>query len=167
MTKVLRYLGQIVAYVAFASVLAVFATEPKHQSFPSDRSQIKLSINHAAKHKGECRRLTPEEIAALPPNMRKPMDCPRERLPLHVELELDGELLYRESVPPSGLARDGTATVYKLFAVEPGNRRIVARLRDSARGEGFDYEGRIDVELKPQQNFVIDFKADLGGFVFM
>ena len=84
-----------------------------------------------------------------------------------IELELDGEILYRGTSPPAGLARDGAATVYRLFDVTPGPRRIVARLRDSARDEGFDYESSTDVDLRPQQNFVIDFKADRGGFIFM
>ena len=35
----------------------------------------------------------PEELAKLAPNMRTPMDCPRERSPVRVRLELDGVLL--------------------------------------------------------------------------
>ncbi len=148
-------------------MIALLSTDPAYRHFDPEMAQIKLSLRHAAQRIEECRRLTPEEIAALPANMRRPLDCPRERLPVVVELELDGELLFRGTLQPAGLARDGAATVYKLFDVTPGPRRIVARLRDSARDEGFDYESSADVELHPQQNFVIDFKADRGGFIFM
>ena len=128
---------------------------------------VKLSFSHPGQPKGECRRLTPEEIAALPANMRKPMDCPRERVSLYVELLVDGKLLFSGDLPPSGLAGDGTSTVYQKFPLMPGNHHLSVRLRDSNRAQGFDYEGESDVTLKAGQNFVIDFKKSLGGFVFM
>jgi hypothetical protein len=43
---------------------------------------------------------------------------------------------------------------------------VTARLRDSARTEGFDYTRSTEVELKPRQNFVVDFHAATGGFSF-
>ena len=43
---------------------------------------------------------------------------------------------------------------------------LVARLRDSARESGFDYEGTAEVELRPGENYVVDFRSELGGFLF-
>jgi hypothetical protein len=95
------------------------------------------------------------------------MDCPRERRPLLVELELDGEILYRDELPPSGLAGDGASTAYRKFPVAAGSHQLVARLRDSRREEGFDYVKSAEVTLAPQQNFVIDFRPEFGGFLFL
>jgi hypothetical protein len=39
-------------------------------------------------------------------------------------------------------------------------------MRDSSRREGFDFERSATVMLAPRQNFVIDFHADAGGFIF-
>ena len=108
-----------------------------------------------------------EELNRLPPNMRQPMDCTRERLPLLIELELDGEILYRDELPPSGLASDGASTAYRKFPVPAGSHHLSARLRDSRREEGFDYEKAAGITLQPQQNFVIDFRPELGGFLFL
>jgi hypothetical protein len=69
-------------------------------------------------------------------------------------------------VSPSGFADDGPATVYQRFVVPPGRHELTARLRDSRRTEGFDYEARAEVELAAQQNFVVDFQARAGGFIF-
>ncbi|MFO1350599.1 MAG: hypothetical protein U1F68_07950 [Gammaproteobacteria bacterium] len=124
-----------------------------------------MSFSHAGKPIRECKRLAPEEIAKLPPNMRIALDCPRERLPLQVELELDGRALYRAAHPPTGLWKDGPAKVYQRFTVAPGRHSLVARLRDGNR-EGFDFERETRIELKPGQNFVIDFHVEAGGFVF-
>jgi hypothetical protein len=41
----------------------------------------------------------------------------------------------------------------------------VARLRDSDRSEGFDYERTGVLELAPAQSLAIDFRAEMGGFV--
>ena len=45
--------------------------------------------------------VTPEELAKLAPNMRKPMACSRERLPLWVEMRLNDEPLFGESATPA------------------------------------------------------------------
>jgi hypothetical protein len=166
MFRPLPLIGQFAVYALFALLIGFFSTNPAYTYVDPGMAVIKLSFNHAGARKGECRQLSAEELAALAPNMRLPMDCPRERVPLHIELQLDGALLYQSFVPPSGLARDGPATVYERFVVKPGQHEITAYLRDSRRSEGFDYEARAQVELLPQQNFTVDFRADTGGFIF-
>jgi hypothetical protein len=167
MIKVTRFIGQFIAYALFALVVGYFATQPAYTHLDPDKALIKLSFSHAGAHREECRQLTQEELNRLPPNMRRPMDCPRERRPLLVELELDGEILYRDELPPSGLAGDGASTAYRKFPLAAGSHQLVARLRDSRREEGFDYVKSAEVTLAPQQNFVIDFRPEFGGFLFL
>ena len=167
MPRAFQYIGQLIAYTLFALVIGYFATQPSYTHLDPDRALIKLSFSHAGEHRQECRRLTQEELNELPPNMRRPMDCPRERLSLLVELELDGKILYRDELPPSGLASDGASTAYRKFPVAAGSHTLVARLRDSRREDGFDYEQVAEITLVPQQNFVIDFRPELGGFLFL
>ena len=167
MHRLVQLVGQAIAYALFAVAIGYFATRPAYTHLDPGKALIKLSFSHAGQRKGDCRRLTPEELAALAPNMRRPLDCPRERLPLRMELLLDGETLFQGELPPSGLAGDGASTVYRKFPVAPGRHRLTARLRDTARTEGFDYESERDVVLEPRQIFVVDFKAALGGFVFL
>ena len=82
-------------------------------------------------------------------------------------LEIDGERVYDAALPASGLAHDGPSSVYERFAVPAGAHVIRVRLRDTAREHGFDYERTADVRLAPRQSFVIDFRAELGGFPFL
>lgn len=167
MASSVQYIGQAIAYTLFAVVVGYFATQPSYTYLDPGKAQIKLSFGHAGDHTTECRRLTQEELNQLAPNMRRPLDCPRGRLPVLIELELDGELLYRAELPPSGLAGDGVSTAYKTFAVDPGQHQLVARLRDSLRDEGFDYEAASEITLLPRQNFVVDFRPAMGGFLFL
>lgn len=164
MAKALRYVGQGAVYLLLALGIGYFSDRPAHTHFPPDMALIKLSFAHGAQ-KEECRRRTEEELAALPPNMRRPMVCSRERLPVEVELLLDGEPLYRAVLPPTGLAGDGPSRTYQRFAVPPGRHELAARLRDTGRVEGFDYERTAVVELGPSESLVIDFRAEMGGFI--
>jgi hypothetical protein len=154
-----RYLvGQIIAFTLFAIGLGYFSNSPTYTHHDPEMALIKLSFSHASHHKEECRRLSPEEIAALAPNMRRPMDCPRERVPVRVELIVDGNMLLSKSYTPTGLAHDGAASAYEKIPVTPGQHKLTVRLRDSNREEGFDYEDGININLVPRQQFVIDFR---------
>ena len=88
-------------------------------------------------------------------------------MPLLVEIRLDDEIIFNESLPPSGLARDGTSTVSRRFTVSPGRHVLQALLRDSRGNTGFDYERTAEIDLRPGQNFVIDFNGEAGGFIFL
>jgi hypothetical protein len=164
MNQALKYLGQGVFYVAIAVLIGYFANAPSYSRVPADHALIKLSFAHGAVRKGECRRLTPEELAKLAPNMRKPLVCPRERLPVVVELDLNGETVYSDVLPPTGLSGDGPSRTYRRFVVPAGSHRLVARLRDTARTEGFDYVKEAKVDLAEGQSLAIDFYAVSGGF---
>lgn len=159
-------LGQILAFSLFALFLGYFSNSPSYTYHDPEKALIMVSFSHASEHKEQCRRFTPEEIAALAPNMRRPMDCPRERVPVYVEVIMDGNILLSKSYNPTGLAKDGAVSVYESIPVKTGQHQIIAKLRDSNREEGFDYESGISVVLDPRQLFVIDFHKELDGFNF-
>lgn len=163
----LRYLLQGVVYAGIALLIGLFASWPSYQHFPPDRAQIKLTLVHGAERRVECHRRTAEELEVLAPNMRKSVDCPRERLPVWIEVRLDGTVLYEASLPPTGLSLDGPSRTYRRFEIEPGSHRLQLRLRDSARTEGYDFELDQQVELKPQQSLAVDFRPESGGFSLM
>jgi hypothetical protein len=165
MDKVVRYLAQAVLYSAFVAAIGYFSTSPTYVHLPPDQALIKLSLTHAATRKEPCRDRTPEELAKLAPNMRAPAVCPRERVPVTVEVALDGEPLFRVVAPPSGFAKDGAATVYRRVAVPAGTHRIAARLSDTPDG-AFDRRGETTVALPPGNVLVIDFDAATSAFVF-
>lgn len=167
MTRFVQFLGQAIAYSLFAVVIGYFATRPAYTHHDPDKALIKISFSHAGAHVEPCKRLSQEELNLLPPNMRVPTKCTRERLPLLLEALIDEQLVYSEELPPSGLASDGTSTVYAKFPVDAGQHQLLVRLRDSRRVTGFDHEKSGIITLQPQQNFVIDFRPELGGFLFL
>jgi hypothetical protein len=165
MAKPLRYLGQGTVYLLIVLVIGAFSDWPRYTRYPPELSVIKLSFMHGGKPKVPCRQRTAEELAKIAPNMRRQTVCSRERLPVLVEVELDGAPLYRASLPPAGLAGDGPSEVYQRFEVPAGHHELALRLRDTDRSEGFDYQTDTAIELAPQQSLAIDFRPSHGGFV--
>ena len=159
-------IGQLVLYSVLAAVLVVFANWPVYHQLGPDQALIKLSIVHEPQFVLACRQRTPEELAKLPPNMRAPMDCPRERAPLVAEVDVDGKLVLRQEAQPSGLAHDGRATLYHRLVTTAGRHDVTVWLRDRAGTEAFDYQGTTRVELRPAQILVIDFQAAQRAIVF-
>jgi hypothetical protein len=160
------WLGQAVFHALFMLLIAWLSLRPVYEHLPPDQAMIKLSFSHAGRLIADCRTYTPEEIAAMPPNMRKAQDCPRERQPVQIELWLDDAVLFETALQPSGLWRDGSATIYRKFAVPAGEHRLSARLSDHADAVEPDYRKDAIVNLAPRRNFVIDFNVEKDGFHF-
>jgi len=155
--------GQVALYGLFALAIGVFSRWPPYHHLAPDMALIKLSLVHAGKPVGDCRKQTPEELARLPPNMRAPTTCPRERSPVTVELDIDGASAARVVAPPSGLSHDGASALYQRLPVKAGERLIQVRLRDDTRSASPSYSAERRVTLAPAQVLVIDFDAEKGG----
>ena len=166
MLSLSKLFGQVVLFILFGLMLGYFSNSPSYTYHDHEMALIMVSFSHGSERKEECRRFTPEEIAALAPNMRRPMDCSRERVPVYVEIILDGHSILSKSYNPTGLSKDGSASIYERITVKPGAHQLIAKLRDSKRQEGFDYESDISIDIEPKQLFVIDFRKDLNGFNF-
>jgi hypothetical protein len=166
MKRVPQTAGRFLVILALFSGVAFLSSRPLYRQLPENAAVMMLSFVHGADRKGECRRLTPEEIAKLPPNMRRVQDCPRGRRPIYVELDLDGKNVFRADLPPTGIAGDGPSRVYRRFVLPAGKYDVAVRMRDTARAEGFDHERRGTVEIAPEQMLVVDYRAESGEFIF-
>jgi len=163
MARPIAWLGQALLYGLFALIIGYFSSSPPYRHMPADQALIKLSFSHEGQLVSACRQRSAEELAKMAPNMRAPMDCPRGRSPVTVEIDLDGTLAYRHVANPSGLSKDGASTVYHRIPVRAGEHRLAIRLNDDARATGFDYRREEMVTLKPGKVLVIDFNREAGG----
>jgi hypothetical protein len=165
MINMSRLCGQFLIIAALFASVAAFANWPVYRQTPPGTGIVILSFVHGADRRADCRRLTPDEIAKLPPNMRRVQDCPRGRRPIYVELDVGDRIAYRASLPPSGIAGDGPSRVYERFVLPVGQYDVAVRMRDTARPEGFDFQRNEHITLTPDQMIVIDFRSEPPGFV--
>ncbi|MBI3524248.1 MAG: hypothetical protein HY066_06920 [Betaproteobacteria bacterium] len=163
----IAWVAQGLLYALFALGIATFSSWPHYRQLPAGQALIKLSFTHTGKRVADCVQRTPAELAKLSPNMRAPLQCPRERSPVIVEVDLDGTLAYRHVAEPSGLSRDGASTVYRRLQVPADQHRLAVRLKDNTRSAGFDYNRTETLTLKPGQILVIDFDAEKGQITFI
>lgn len=164
MKRAARLILGTVMTTAIVAGAAVLSAWPSYRAIPEGTALLRLSFSHGGAR--TCRDLSEQELAKLPPNMRRTEVCDRERQPLLVELDLDGETVYRAVLPPSGIAGDGPAGVYERFVLPAGEHDVAIRLRDTDRAEGFDHTAERRISLVPEQSFAIDFQPVAGGFIF-
>ena len=160
-----KIIGQGLFYIIIAVALGYLSASPTWTHLPEVQALIKISFSHGAERKIPCHKRTRQELMALAPNMRNPVDCTRERLPVYVEIIVDGETLIAEDLPPMGLAKDGQSKIYRRIAIAPGTHRLEVGIRDTDRASGFDYELRKTVDLVSRQNLIVDFEGDMGIFL--
>lgn len=161
-----RFLAGFAVLTIVFALVALLSDAPAYRAIAPQTGIVKLSFSHGSDRKAGCRKLTAEEMAALPANMRRTETCPRRRPPVDVELRVDGELLFRQTLPPSGIAGDGPSRVYEKFVLPAGEHTIAVALSDNPQTAGFEYDEVRQVDLAARQNLVIDFSPTDGGFVF-
>ena len=157
------WVGQAVLYALFAVFIGVFSHWPVYHPLDPGQALIKVSFSHTGKPVGDCVRRSVEELAKLPPQMRKAVDCPRERSPVSIEVDIGGQTVLNRVAQPTGLKRDGASAVYERVPVPAGEQNIAVRMKDDARAKGFTYQREASVTLAPSQVLVIDFDAEKGG----
>lgn len=157
---------QVALYGIFAAFVGYFSIAPAYRYADPHSATIKLSLSHAAHRVEECVKLTPDQINARALKGEPVNECGRERLPLTVELDIDGNSVLHVTSAPSGLWNDGPASVYERIVVDPGQHTITTRLRESARTDGWDYVHTEDVNLEPGRYFTVTFRAETGGFAY-
>jgi hypothetical protein len=153
----MKLVGELIAYGLFAAFVGLLSIWPFYEVVGEHRAVISLSLVHAGERVGDCRALTQEELNELPPNMRKPNDCPRERHPVRVELRSGGEILYSATEAPTGFWSDGKSILYQRVIVDAGQHEIFVGMNDSNSDNGFDYELSSVIDIEPGRNIAVRF----------
>jgi hypothetical protein len=164
MSEVLKMPARLSVLVAIFMGVAALSNRPLYRSLPEGAGVLTLSFSHGADRRAACRKATPEELAKLPPNMRRPEICPRGRPPIRVEFDIDGKRMFEAEVPPSGIASDGPSRVHQRFVLPAGRYEVAVRMSERPGGD-FIWHDERTIQIDPAGNRVVDFRAN-AGFVF-
>ncbi len=162
MRDALRWLSQAAFYAAFFLPLAYLTHAPPYRALPPDMAVLKVAIRHAGAIVGACTTPGAGKFDDRPINMRPTKICPRERSPLALQLILDGETLYRATVPASGLHNDQLASVYRRFNVPAGHHQLQVLMNDDVSITGYNWQMTKELDVRAAQVMVLSFKE---GFV--
>lgn len=142
-----------------------YLADSPYQFHPKNSAAFIFSIKHMGKRVVPCEKKSREELAKLPYRERRPMDCPPDRLPIYVQVFVDGEKKVERVVAPGGLRDDGPSIVYVRYLLKPGPHQIKVRMSDTGKADAIDYVFDGTIELKAGQVSVMDFDDRQGSFV--
>jgi len=160
----MKLLGEVLAWACFVAVVGLLSVWPRYDTIEEDQAVVTVTFSHAANRIGECRTLTQEDLNKLPPNMRKPTECPRERHAVRIELRSGDSVLYAEVLAPSGIWSDGKSNIYRRVIVAARTHDLFVGMNDSGGEQGFDFEKSKRTEISPGQNLVVRFDEQLHQF---
>jgi len=161
----IRFLLQAFNYAVFMAIVWYFATSPSIRIIADDEAMITIAFAHAGELREPCRKLSQEELNKLPPNMRKPEDCPRERSTVTIEALLDGQPFYSASLQAPGLFEDGGVDVFYSAKIPAGDHRLSLKMNDSVRVEGFNHSFERQVSIDPAQILLVSFQNGQGFII--
>ena len=163
--KLLRYVLQAVNYTVFMALIWYFSTSPSIRVLAEDQAKITLAFGHAGETREPCRKISAAELAKLPPNMRMVEDCPRERSPVMVQMTLNGQPLYQETLQPPGVFKDGGVDVYFSGQIPAGQHVVEVKMEDNIRQDGFDYTFKQEIDIEPAKVLLLGFESGKGFVV--
>jgi hypothetical protein len=163
--KLFRYILQAFNYSVFMALIWYFSNMPPFRQLGEDEAVMTIAFSHVGEIKEPCRKRSAEELMALPPNMRAPMDCTRERSPVRIEAFLDNHPIYVHTAEAPGLFKDSGVNIYHLTKVPAGKHHLQIKMDDSVRKEGFEHAFEQDVMIAPAQILLVDFIAGKGFIV--
>lgn len=164
MREIFRYPLQVANYGVFMLLVWYFSAAPSYTHLAPDQAVITMAFSHAGVRVEECHKLSREELDRLPPNMRAPLDCPRERSPVIVELLLDGDRIIEKVFDPPGLYNDLGIDVYINAKVPAGTHKLIMGMNDNVHVQGLTHTGELTVTLQPAQLLVVNFNSETGQF---
>jgi len=163
--KFLRYFLQAINYSVFMGLIWYLSTSPVYRQLEDNQAVLTISFAHAGEIKEPCQKRTQKELMALPPNMRAPMNCSRERSPIVIEALLDGLPMYAHTAEAPGLFNDSGVDIYHSVKISAGSHHLAIKMDDSVLKEGFDYTFSQDINIKPAQILLVGFEYGRGFVV--
>jgi len=114
--------------VGAVSVVVISAASRLPVSFGGDHhALLRLSWRVDGISMEECRTLSPQELANLPPHMRNPKACIGRIAPYRLQVGIDGAMVVSDTIYPAGARGDRPIFVLRDLPVDPGPMRLRVR----------------------------------------
>lgn len=105
------------------------------------------------------------QIQSVSGNLVSALLCPRERVPVHLNIVIDDNPPVQQSFMPAGISNDGLTYVTYELEIPTGNHRVSINMVDSkvpSRSRGISFYKEVNVS--ENEIVFIDFNEKLGKF---
>ena len=150
----------IAVTVGLCAVTFAFSNLP-YRTPHSPQPELVVSFNHSGALL-EARKLTKEELAKRLPHMRAQVNVTRERMPVRLRVQVDGETVFDQSFQPKGLSHDGPSMAVVRLPMRIGTHQVRVELADTADSEVWTKLWNERVEFQESRNRVVLFDTKAG-----
>ena len=90
------------------------------------------------------------------------MNVTRERVPVRLRVQVDGQTVFDQSFQPKGLSHDGPSIAVKRLPMSPGPHQVRVELADTADTDQWTKQWSQTVEFQENRNRVVLFDTKAG-----
>ncbi|MEW5849597.1 MAG: hydrogenase iron-sulfur subunit [Myxococcota bacterium] len=132
---------------------------------PPPEAPLVVSFKHPGRSGENCRTLSEQEKAAMPPHMRRDVVCERGRASVRMRVLVDGAEVLSRTYPPKGLFSDGVSIAVERVDVPPGTHVVGVQLGETGDPQEWTFTAQQSLTFGPRERHAVLFeRAD--GFRF-
>lgn len=110
----------------------------------------------------DARKLTKEELAKRLPHMRAQVNVTRERVPVRLRIQVDGQTVHDGSYQSKGFSHDGPSMAVVRLPVAPGQHTVQVELADTADAAQFTQPWTETIAFQENHLRVVLFDTKAG-----
>ncbi|MBI3417575.1 MAG: hydrogenase iron-sulfur subunit [Verrucomicrobia bacterium] len=156
----LRVAGGLGLAIVLGAVTWLFSNLP-YRTPHSPEPELVVSFNHHGAIV-DARKLTKEELAKRLPHMRAQVNVTRERVPVRLRVQVDGQTVHDRSYQSKGLSHDGPSMAVVRLPVTRGPHTVTVELADTADTNQLTLRWSEQVEFKENHQRVVLFDTKAG-----
>ena len=158
--RALQISGAVGLAIVLGAVTWFFSNLP-YRTPHSPAPELVVSFNHHGAIV-DARKLTKDELAKRLPHMRAQVNVTRERVPVRLRVQVDGQTVHDSSYQSKGLSHDGPSMAVVRLPVTPGQHTVQVELADTADAEVWTRRWTETVAFQENHLRVVLFETKAG-----
>lgn len=150
---------------AVATLVLVGLSQVPYTAADGERGELRLAWRYRSETVEQCRRLTDEELAALPQHMRRDEICERRLQPWRLEVWLDGTPIADDTVRAKGAREDRPLYVFRQLPLAPGAHTLRAVFTPIGESARTPLELDASVIIESREVVLVTYDPDLERLV--
>lgn len=124
---------------------------------PATGPELIVSFKHPGRTSENCRTVTSEENARVPPHMRRDRICERKRAPVRLRVRIDGTTVMVKSFPPRGIHGDEASVALERIPVSAGPHQVTVEIGDGPDPTEWNYQDQRTLSFHTGRRRVVLF----------
>ncbi len=125
-------------------------------------STLVVTFRHPGQVSDVVKRLTSEELEALPMHMRQEEIRERKRMPVRLRIRIDGQVIREGVYTPKGIWEDGPSVAVESISLSPGSHKVEVSVGDGKDEKKWQFNNEKVIEFTNETRRVLIFDRVKG-----